>query len=117
MNEMALGGGNLFYILITVGTMLVSRWVGGMLQKRFKEYSMRPIPLSGAEVAEKMLRDSGISDVQVISTPGQLTDHYDPLKKTVNLSDVVFHERNVAAAAVAAHECGTPSSMRGPTVR
>ena len=107
MNEMAqTGSGNLFYIIITVGTMLVSKWVGSMLQRRFTEYSMRSIPMSGAEVAEKMLRDNWISDVQVISTPGQLTDHYNPLKKTVNLSEVVFHERNVAAAAVAAHECG-----------
>ena len=106
MNNMALGGGNFFYILITVGAMLVSRWVGGMLQKRFAEYSMRPIPLSGAQVAEKRLRDNGITDVQVISTPGQLTDHYNPIKKTVNLSEGVFHQQNVAAAAVAAHECG-----------
>ena len=107
MNDLAhAGGGNLFYIIIIVGTMLVSKWVGSMLQRRFAEYSMRPIPLSGAQVAEKMLRDNGISDVRVISTPGQLTDHYNPLSRTVNLSDVVFHERNVAAAAVAAHECG-----------
>jgi uncharacterized protein len=106
MNDLAQGGGNLVYIIITVGTMLVSRWVGSMLQRRFTEHSMRSIPFSGAEIAEKMLRDSGISDVRVISTPGQLTDHYNPLTKTVNLSEVVFRERNVAAAAVAAHECG-----------
>jgi len=106
MNEMANGGGNLFYIIITVGTMLVSRWVGSMLQKRFTEYSQSPIRMSGAQVAEKMLRDNGIADVKIVSTPGQLTDHYNPLTKTVNLSDVVFHQTNVAAAAVAAHECG-----------
>ncbi|HQW28734.1 MAG TPA: zinc metallopeptidase [Verrucomicrobiales bacterium] len=106
MNEMASGGGNLFYIIITVGTMLVSRWVGSMLQKRFTEYSQSPIRMSGAQVAEKMLRDNGIADVKIVSTPGQLTDHYNPLTKTVNLSDVVFHQTNVAAAAVAAHECG-----------
>lgn len=106
MNEMAPGGGNLFYIIITVGTMLVSRWVGAMLQKRFTEYSQRPIRMSGAQVAEMMLRDNGINDVQVTSTPGHLTDHYNPLNKTVNLSEAVFHQRNVAAAAVAAHECG-----------
>jgi len=105
MNEFAQGG-NLFYIIITVATMLVSRWVGSMLQRRFSEYSQRPIAMTGAQVARKMLSDCGINDVQVISTPGQLTDHYNPLKKTVNLSDVVFHESNVAAAAVAAHECG-----------
>ena len=103
---MANGGGNLFYIIITVGTMLVSRWVGSMLQKRFTEYSQSPIRMSGAQVAEKMLRDNGIADVKIVSTPGQLTDHYNPLTKTVNLSDVVFHQTNVAAAAVAAHECG-----------
>lgn len=86
--------------------MLLSRWVGSMLNKRFAEYSQRSISLSGAEIADRMLKDAGIQDVQVISTPGQLTDHYNPLKKTVNLSEVVYSQRNVAAAAVAAHECG-----------
>jgi Zn-dependent membrane protease YugP len=106
MNGMALGGGNLIYIILTVGTMLISRWVGSMLQKRFAEYSQRSIPMSGAEVASRMLADEGVNDVQIISTPGQLTDHYNPLKKTVNLSESVYSQRNVAAAAVAAHECG-----------
>lgn len=101
-----LQGGNLFYVILTVGTMLISRWVGSMLQKRFAEYSQRPISLSGAQIAQKMLADNGITDVQVISTPGQLTDHYNPLKKTVNLSEVVYSQANVAAAAVSAHECG-----------
>lgn len=100
------GGIDLVYIVLTVGVMIVSRWVGWMLQKRFTEYSQRPIPYSGAEIAQRMLSDAGIHDVQIISTPGQLTDHYNPLKRTVNLSDVVYNERNVAAAAVAAHECG-----------
>jgi uncharacterized protein len=62
--------------------------------------------LSGREIAEAMLRDYGIHDVQVISVAGQLTDHYNPQKRTVNLSDAVFHERSITAAAVAAHECG-----------
>ena len=62
--------------------------------------------MSGKEIAEQMLKDNGIYDVQVISTPGQLTDHYNPTNKTVNLSESVFHQRNAAAAAVAAHECG-----------
>lgn len=106
MEGLALGGGNLIYIVITVLTMFVSRWVGSKLQKRFAEYSQRSISLSGAEIAQRMLHDAGIGDVRVISTPGQLTDHYNPLKKTVNLSDVVYQQRNVAAAAVAAHECG-----------
>jgi len=101
-----LQGGNLYYVILTVATMLISRWVGSILQKRFAEYSQRPISLTGAQIAEKMLSENGISDVQVISTPGQLTDHYNPLKKTVNLSEVVYSQANVAAAAVSAHECG-----------
>lgn len=62
--------------------------------------------MSGKEIAEKMLSDNGIQDVKVISTPGRLTDHYNPANKTVNLSEAVYHQRNAAAAAVAAHECG-----------
>jgi Zn-dependent membrane protease YugP len=62
--------------------------------------------MSGAEIAEKMLADNGITDVRVISTPGRLTDHYNPSDKTVNLSESVYNQRNAAAAAVAAHECG-----------
>ena len=62
--------------------------------------------MSGKEIAEKMLRDNGITDVQVVSVPGQLTDHYNPANKTVNLSEEVYMQRNAAAAAVAAHECG-----------
>ncbi len=103
---MSFGGIDIIYYVITFGAMLISRWVGSMLQKRFREYSERPISMSGAEVAAKMLHDEGITDVEIISTPGQLTDHYNPLKKTVNLSDVVYSQRNVAAAAVSAHECG-----------
>jgi Zn-dependent membrane protease YugP len=78
------------------------------LKSKFKKYSQVPIAAgsTGKEVAEKMLRENGIMDVQVISTPGQLTDHYNPAKKTVNLSEGVYNGRNVAAAAVAAHECG-----------
>jgi len=106
MIAMHMGGGNIFYIIITAGFMLLSRWVGSVLNKRFAEYSQRSISLSGAEIADRMLKDAGIKGVQIISTPGQLTDHYNPLKKTVNLSDVVYSQRNVAAAAVAAHECG-----------
>jgi Zn-dependent membrane protease YugP len=94
------------YLLITGGAMLASWLVGATLQRRFREYSQSPIRMTGAQVAEKMLRDYGIHDVRVISTPGQLTDHYNPLNKTVNLSEVVYHAPNVAAAAVAAHECG-----------
>ena len=94
------------YILIIGVSMLASFLISGTLKRRFNEYSQIPIRMTGAEIAEKMLRDNGITDVKVISTPGQLTDHYDPLKKTVNLSEPVYHVNSVAAAAVAAHECG-----------
>ena len=94
------------YMLITGVAFAASAGVGYMLKTRFKEYSQIAIALSGKEIAEQMLKDSGIHDVQVISVGGQLTDHYNPTNKTVNLSEVVYNERNVAAAAVAAHECG-----------
>ena len=94
------------YLLILVGSVLVSWLVSSKMKSRFREHSMAPLPMSGREVAERMLADAGIRDVQVISTPGQLTDHYNPANKTVNLSETVYNQRNVAAAAVAAHECG-----------
>lgn len=94
------------YLFIIGGTMLASFLVSQKLKKRFREYSQISMPYTGSQVAEMMLRDSGITDVQVISVPGQLTDHYNPMTKTVNLSEPVYHERTVAAAAVAAHECG-----------
>jgi Zn-dependent membrane protease YugP len=93
-------------VFLSLLIMAVSWFVSFTMQRRFKEYSQLPIKLSGKEVAEKMLRDNGIYDVQVVSVPGALTDHYDPIKKTVNLSDWVYAQSNVAAAAVAAHECG-----------
>jgi Zn-dependent membrane protease YugP len=78
------------------------------LKSKFEFYSKISLQngMSGAEIAEKMLADHGIRDVKVISTPGRLTDHYNPADKTVNLSEAVYNERSVAAAAVAAHECG-----------
>lgn len=94
------------YWVILGGSMLVSWLVGRKMKSRFHEHSMAPLSLSGREVAERMLADAGINDVRVISTPGQLTDHYNPADKTVNLSEAVYNQRNVAAAAVAAHECG-----------
>jgi len=100
------GGFSMTYLVIIGGMMLLSLMVSSTLKRRFNEYSNIPMPLTGAEVAEKMLRENGITDVRVISTPGHLTDHYDPLKKTVNLSEPVYHLANVAAAAVAAHEVG-----------
>jgi Zn-dependent membrane protease YugP len=100
------GGIGIGYILIFGATMVVSMMVSGMLKSRFRQYSQIPLRMSGAQVAEAMLRQNGIHDVQVIHTPGHLTDHYDPVRKTVNLSDPVYFESTVAAAAVAAHECG-----------
>ncbi|WP_306846636.1 zinc metallopeptidase [Chryseobacterium lathyri] len=96
-----------YYIIIGV-SMLISWWVSSRLKSKFEYYSNVHLinGLSGKEVAEKMLRDNGITDVQVISVPGQLTDHYNPADKTVNLSEGVYMQRNAAAAAVAAHECG-----------
>jgi Zn-dependent membrane protease YugP len=94
------------YILILGATMLVSFLVSSTLKRRFQEHSQVPLRVTGAEVAEMMLRSHGIRDVRVIQVNGHLTDHYDPIQKTVNLSESVYHMNNVAAAAVAAHECG-----------
>ena len=96
-------------IYIIFGVFALISWaVSANLQSKFKKYSKIPLSygMTGREVAEKMLRDNGIYDVKVISTPGQLTDHYNPLAKTVNLSEGVYASDSVAAAAVAAHECG-----------
>ncbi len=88
--------------------MLASWLVGKQLKNKFEKYSKLHLRngLSGAEIATKMLHDHGIYDVKVISTPGRLTDHYNPMDKTVNLSEAVYNQRNAAAAAVAAHEVG-----------
>lgn len=88
--------------------MLISWAVGHQLKSRFEKYSKTPLKsgLSGREIAERMLREQGVFDVKVVSVAGQLTDHYNPANKTVNLSEPVYHSRSVAAAAVAAHECG-----------
>ena len=96
-----------FYILIGV-IALLSWLVSRRLKSKFAHYSKVQLQngLSGKEIAEKMLRDNGIYDVKVISTPGQLTDHYNPTNKTVNLSESVYNQRNTASAAVAAHEVG-----------
>lgn len=94
---------------IIIGIIALFSWlVSSRLKSKFAQYSKITLRngMSGAEIAEKMLADNGIYDVRVISTPGQLTDHYDPTKKTVNLSEGVYNQRNAAAAAVAAHECG-----------
>lgn len=96
-----------YYVIIGL-IMLVSWIVSTRLKSKFEHYSKLSLRngMSGAEIAEKMLADHGITDVQVISTPGMLTDHYNPTNKTVNLSEGVYNQRNASAAAVAAHECG-----------
>ncbi len=96
-----------YYIIIGV-IALISFLVSNKLKSKFDYYSKVQLRngMSGAEIAEKMLADNGIRDVRVISTPGRLTDHYNPSDKTVNLSESVYNQRNAAAAAVAAHECG-----------
>lgn len=94
------------YLAIFIGIALLSWAVSGLLNHRIKKYSKVYLPLTGREVAEKMLRDNGITDVAVTCTEGHLTDHYNPQNKTVNLSEAVYSSNSVAAAAVAAHECG-----------
>jgi uncharacterized protein len=95
-------------ILILGVFMLLSWIVSAQLKSRFRRYSKIPVnySMTGKDVAEKMLRDNGINDVSVISVEGQLTDNYNPINKTVNLSHDVYYGNNVSAAAVAAHECG-----------
>lgn len=94
---------------IIIGVIMLASWaVGKQLERKFEKYSKMQLRngMSGAEIATKMLHDNGIYDVKVISTPGRLTDHYNPSDKTVNLSEAVYNQRNAAAAAVAAHEVG-----------
>jgi Zn-dependent membrane protease YugP len=95
--------------LLIIGVFMLLSWiVSAQLKSRFRRYSQIPVNygMSGRDVAEKMLRENGINDVSVISVQGQLTDHYNPIDKTVNLSQDVYNGRSVSAAAVAAHECG-----------
>ena len=103
--ESAINPNTLYWILF-IGIMLLSWIVSATLEIKFKRYSELPIALTGKQVAEKMLRDHGLTDVQVTCIPGRLTDHYNPTDKTVNLSESVYNSASVAAAAVAAHECG-----------
>ncbi|MCK9400126.1 MAG: zinc metallopeptidase [Bacteroidales bacterium] len=96
-------------IWIIFGVFMLLSWLISMqLRSKFKKYSKVPINynLTGKEVAEKMLKENGILDVKVVSTPGQLSDHYNPVNKTVNLSPDVYNLSSVASAAIAAHECG-----------
>lgn len=96
-----------YYLLLGV-IALFSWMVSSTLKRKFAKYSKTRLRngMSGAEIAEKMLSDHGIYDVKVVSVKGQLTDHYNPKNRTVNLSEAVYHQRNAAAASVAAHECG-----------
>lgn len=96
------------YWILFIGIALISYWVQSNLQSKFDRYSRMALSngMTGREIAEKMLRDNGIYDVKVTSTPGMLTDHYNPTNKTVNLSEGIYNTCSVAAAAVAAHECG-----------
>lgn len=98
----------MLYWIIFIGFALLSWVVSNRLQRKFEIYSQIPLPngMTGREVAEKMLHDNGIYDVEVTCTPGHLTDHYNPMTKTVNLSESVYASNSIAAAAVAAHECG-----------
>jgi len=96
------------YYLIVIIISAASMWVSATLKRKFKKYSKVQLQngLSGKEIAEQMLLDHGIQNVKVISVKGQLSDHYNPKNRTVNLSEAVYDQRNAAAAAVAAHECG-----------
>ncbi len=96
------------YWILFIGIAVISYAVQASLQSKFKKYSKMPLPngMTGRDVAVKMLHDNGIDDVKVISTSGMLTDHYNPANKTVNLSQGVYGSCSIAAAAVAAHECG-----------
>ncbi|PWS27909.1 hypothetical protein DHW03_10085 [Pedobacter yonginense] len=96
------------YLIIIVPVLVLSMFVQWRFRNKFSKYAEMQLSsgLSGKEVAERMLHDNGIYDVKVMSTEGQLTDHYNPSDRTVNLSTDVYYSRSVAAAAVAAHECG-----------
>ncbi len=98
----------MIFLVLSFGLMLFGMFVSYRLKNKFKQYSLTPLAsnLSGAEIAQKMLRDHNIFDVKVMSTEGMLSDHYNPANKTVNLSHDVYYGKNAAAAAVSAHECG-----------
>ena len=97
---------NFTYLILFLGIAIVSYIVQANLKSKFEKYSKMPVAMTGYDVAVKMLHDNGIYDVKVTSTPGTLTDHYNPTTKTVNLSQGVYNSASIAAVAVAAHECG-----------
>ena len=94
------------YIIIFVGVAILSYIVQANLKSKFEKFAKIPVGMTGRDIAIKMLHENGIYDVKVTSTPGMLTDHYNPANKTVNLSEGVYNSASIAAAAVAAHECG-----------
>ena len=95
-----------FIWILVIAVMVLSMIIQNTLQRRFDKYAEVPLGITGAEVASRMLAAHGIRDVKIVSIAGKLTDHYDPTTRTVNLSENVYYGRSVAAAAVAAHECG-----------
>lgn len=97
---------NVTYLIVFVGIAILSYIIQANLKNKFKKFSKIPVGLTGRDIAMKMLHDNGIYDVKVTCTPGTLTDHYNPTNKTVNLSQGVYNSASIAAAAVAAHECG-----------
>ena len=97
---------NPMILLLLIGIPMISQMVSSTLRRRFVRYSRDPMPMTGAQIAQQMLVENNVTDVQIIPTQGQLTDHYNPTNKTVALSEVVYGQANVAACAVAAHECG-----------
>ena len=103
---MMFGGTSILGLVLVGAIALIGYAVQSRLKSVMTHYSQEAAPVTGAEVAKRMLRDAGINDVQVISTPGQLTDHYNPSDRTVNLSEMVYAEASISAMAVAAHECG-----------
>lgn len=107
------------YWILFIGIAILSYLVQANLKRKFDKYSRMALSngMTGREIAEKMLRDNGIYDVRVTSTPGMLTDHYNPANKTVNLSEGVYNTCSIAAAAVAAHECGHACNTHAHTLR
>ncbi len=102
----AYGSYTMLGFFLIVLTAIIGMVVQQGMMASMRRYSAEPAPMTGAETAERMLRDNGITNVRVISTPGSLTDHYNPVNRTINLSETVCHQATVAAMAVAAHECG-----------
>lgn len=106
VRDIAMSSLTIVGLILLLGAGLIGWIVQLRMQHYMQTFSQEPAPYTGAEIARRMLAENGITDVRVISTPGQLTDHYNPTDKTVNLSEMVYNQATVAAMAVAAHECG-----------